>query len=1094
MADRPPAPRPSEGNRHTGQQQPNRRNLMTRNRAGSTGSTRGAFGGGGGVDPNHGGQPWGNNEVPSVEPGVPITHVSVEGEKRKKKKKKTRGHQEGEGSPKKSPMKSPSKSPRVANAAAVDNGLDLADINAMAMADITSGTNGGATLVKHRPLPPHPNARPSDVRRPPQAPGTKSRTAGGANKSIPRPGMAKRVSSFGPAVGPEHTNVNVAAEDEIQAFSNLAAGGYGATGNNRPQEQDEEEHVVDRVLKTEPEIERYGLWEKIVDMVWGPTHPQSRDMKHEDEEGEGSQVYDDDATWEPDYDSLPPLRRLITFLFYDPYNPEFSSTQQFSWACILGVFFGVLTAYWGFVIEFCVEVMWEKVPEILLEWGVFTDLDGRFPLPHYMWLCPAVCGGILAWISVMIPKPIPDQNKWIISLHRYGVMEHDTFVNLILIATGGMASGLSLGPELPLVLSSGMVGSYLGKITHQSILSARVMNLTAGAAAIGGFFGFPMAGALFVLELPHQMGLQYFEALSPATIASIIAVLVNRMVTGNDIKGYFNYPFLTASLPSHIFYIAILYGLVGSVLGIIYAEGVKFIKTWTHDWFHYHDHGHDDHGHEDDHKGEETVPLVGKADVVMHVPPKPSMGQRIKDCFCGITSLYIKHEPTRAAVVGVLAGGLTGLICMFLPHQLFWGEAQLQTLIDNGYTPLPVFGEGDEPTAALTAYGYCMIDAEDEEARREGFSTLCMGMICFTKIITIGLSIGTGIIGGHFWGPLYVAAAGSRFFIDLMMIVHSKLGFGEVLYSYPCVAILCIMASTHVVTFRTHMAIMLILTLTISAFTPEEYSGETPQNMGGDYSAVFPLLVVSCFVSLMVTRAHIFYKQQRCRGDIIASPEVLCEPGKEGQVEVPYHEGYDDSDGSFRSYQSESEEDSYYGTEEDDDANKDGAEMAVRSRTLTPEPTADDIEREFEERQRQQKENGFTPKGSARLDELLRQGTPDGSKGGTRHIRKGSNASRGRADSGGGSMRNVNSFGEIQFQDNLLEQARKRAGSISRAGGPPRPGGRHSRSNSNASASMARAGAAPSGEAAGALSQEDLERSFGSALNQMSLEGAMRRR
>jgi len=75
-----------------------------------------------------------------------------------------------------------------------------------------------------------------------------------------------------------------------------------------------------------------------------------------------------------------------------------------------------------------------------------------------------------------------------------------------------MASGLSLGPELPLVLVSGMVGSFVGTLTRQSVLSARVLNLTAAGAGIAGFFGFPMAGALFVLELPHRMGLQYFEA------------------------------------------------------------------------------------------------------------------------------------------------------------------------------------------------------------------------------------------------------------------------------------------------------------------------------------------------------------------------------------------------------------------------------------------------------------------------------------------------------------------------------------------------------------------------------------------------------
>jgi hypothetical protein len=68
------------------------------------------------------------------------------------------------------------------------------------------------------------------------------------------------------------------------------------------------------------------------------------------------------------------------------------------------------------------------------------------------------------------------------------------------------------------------------------------------------------------------------------------------------------------------------------------------------------------------------------------------------------------------------------------------------------------------------------------------------------------------------------------------------------------------------------MAIMLILTLTISAFDQGDSSGTG--YTAGDYSAVFPLLVVSVFVSLMISRGTVFYAAQRSRGDIMALPEV----------------------------------------------------------------------------------------------------------------------------------------------------------------------------------------------------------------------------
>jgi hypothetical protein len=203
-------------------------------------------------------------------------------------------------------------------------------------------------------------------------------------------------------------------------------------------------------------------------------------------------------------ENVGPVIRFLRSLFYDPTNPEFTSLQQSSWAVILGVFFGVATALWQRLIEASCDFIWNDVPEKLLQWGLFTDLNGPFPLPHFCWICTSVFGGFLSWISVSLPVSIPGQNEWIEGVHRQGILDPSSFWYIFLISTGGMMSGLSLGPELPLVLLSGMVGSFLAVRMHQSVLSARVMVLTAGGAAVGGFFGFPMAGALFVLELPHR--------------------------------------------------------------------------------------------------------------------------------------------------------------------------------------------------------------------------------------------------------------------------------------------------------------------------------------------------------------------------------------------------------------------------------------------------------------------------------------------------------------------------------------------------------------------------------------------------------------
>jgi len=302
----------------------------------------------------------------------------------------------------------------------------------------------------------------------------------------------------------------------------------------------------------------------------------------------------------------------------------------------------------------------------------------------------------LSYITAALTAPkVPGQNEWIQSLQTIGIMDHRMFPHVFLLSTAGMASGLSLGPEMPLVLTSGMVGSVIAIMCKQSIQRARVLNLTAASAAIGGFFGFPMAGALFVMELPHRMGLEYYEALSHATLGSIVAVIVNRMISGDEIKGMFKYPFLEETLPTKIFWCVIIYGIVGSLVGVIYAKGLLWLKHWVHEWFH----APHNHHHDDDSQGYRYSHINHGDAYQLENSFQEYLGQDVKkneNCCTwvqrGVKHFFgIEHEPTRAAVAGILVGILVGLNCMLLPHNLFWGEAQLQVSLQIILLLLDVF-------------------------------------------------------------------------------------------------------------------------------------------------------------------------------------------------------------------------------------------------------------------------------------------------------------------------------------------------------------------------------------------------------------------
>ena len=379
-------------------------------------------------------------------------------------------------------------------------------------------------------------------------------------------------------------------------------------------------------------------------------------------------------------------------------------------------------------------------------------------------------------------------------------------------------------------------------------------------------------------------------------------------------------------------------------------------------------------------------------------------------------------------------------------------------MIDRGMTPLPVFGYDDEPTAILTAYGYCLVDPDDERAGIKGFSTACAGVIGVTKIFVVGISLGTGVCGGHFWAPLVVACALSHFFTDMLAYASDFIGYGHELSAYPCLAVLCIMGSAHVVTFRAQLAIILVLTLSINSFTNQEKL----YNTNGDYSAIFPLLVVACFIPLLLTRSVVFYAKQTCRGDITAIPEVLCEPYKAGTAHVCRIDNMDEvSSAGSDSYDEDGDGLSMAGSDDMSDdisLEDDGDKFDKGSAANTPKTEDTSIN------------SPSVDASKTTLDKIQIRGKSDGpdplnaSMHSMRSIR--SNSSKKSSSSSRlkrpNSLKRVNSIGKIEdsnYQKPLLFQSREGAASnvkktSSRSITPVNPGPklpRHRRTRSNAS-------------------------------------------
>lgn len=133
-----------------------------------------------------------------------------------------------------------------------------------------------------------------------------------------------------------------------------------------------------------------------------------------------------------------------------------------------------------------------------------------------------------------------------------------------------VASGAGMGPEAPLVQTTGMIGSVIGTRQHRTTTDMRVLTITGMAAGFTVLFGAPLGSALFALEILHRRGLEYYEALIPAVLGSLCGYVVYLGLSGTGIGPVWHFP---AAGTLHItdLLLAAAIGLAGAVGAAVFA-------------------------------------------------------------------------------------------------------------------------------------------------------------------------------------------------------------------------------------------------------------------------------------------------------------------------------------------------------------------------------------------------------------------------------------------------------------------------------------------------------------------------------------------
>ena len=323
-------------------------------------------------------------------------------------------------------------------------------------------------------------------------------------------------------------------------------------------------------------------------------------------------------------------------------EPEPNSGRELSyWQVLLasaaiGLLGGGLASAFYYWLEATMHWVWQVLPSLLgsyfpnmtpasetaeTQYGVFLEpyFPGGVPSSAYVWLVATV-GGLLVGLSLYWLGRPGEVNSIVDDVHQPGQIDPRQSPSMFVTATCSITAGGSLGPEAPLVQMIGSLGSWLGGKLQLAQGSIRLLTLCGMSAALSAFFGAPVGGALFALELPHRRGLEFYEALGPAIVAGIMSFVTFRGLAGMTASGLYAFPELPELTVAHLG--------KGALLGAIGASAAFLFS------------------------------LIFRG--------------------VGHLSSYIAHQPILLASLGGLAIGTIGFA---LPQTLFFSEMEVQSII-----------------------------------------------------------------------------------------------------------------------------------------------------------------------------------------------------------------------------------------------------------------------------------------------------------------------------------------------------------------------------------------------------------------------------
>lgn len=185
----------------------------------------------------------------------------------------------------------------------------------------------------------------------------------------------------------------------------------------------------------------------------------------------------------------------------------------------------------------------------------------------------AILGGVglFAAIATRVLGSTGDVELMVDNIHVSGTSSGVRMLrSLVPVSWLCIASGGGMGPEAPLVQTTGTLASWSARRAGLVVRESRILTIAGMAAGFTVLFGAPLGAAIFALEMLHRRGLQYYEALLPAVLGSLTGYVVYVAATGADLQPVWHLPAPASLRPSDLGW-AVAAGLGGALVAVAFT-------------------------------------------------------------------------------------------------------------------------------------------------------------------------------------------------------------------------------------------------------------------------------------------------------------------------------------------------------------------------------------------------------------------------------------------------------------------------------------------------------------------------------------------